>query len=556
MSAAAPRSSPGSPTVQVAAFDAGGLHYSVEDRGGQIVHKEECRDADGRVLAAREADVAFELGSGIRGKSFLIKQGDFLVQSPIAWYAQKQRWDLSPGYESNNAHFERAIPGECLFCHTNRVDPDENVVGRFRSPLFPQGLAIGCERCHGPGALHVRGQDVREGRDLTVVNPRHLRSALRDGVCEQCHLKGEISVERAGRHDFDYRPGLALEEFITVFVRPVNKTGGIRSVGHVEQMHASRCYGESRGELGCISCHDPHHEPSVETKAGYYRERCLECHAEHGCALPEERRVKGGRDDQCVACHMPRTDTADVAHTAGTAHQIVRFPVDAVAPPDDGMPPVGRPGELLVRFHNDRLGPREDGGAARDMGIALSLLGQGNSGRTVSTKMASRALELVEVAAGEASADVPALEAKARALALLGRNEEAMPVLERVLGLAPGRERSLVLAAHVATKLGRREAAIAFWKRALTVNPWSSEYHYAAAKLLAQGQQAQPAAELLRSALSLNPAHLQARKLLVELRLQANDREGASREFSTLLRFGPPNRDGLRRWFSEQSSAR
>ena len=43
---------------------------------------------------------------------------------------------------------------KCLFCHCNAVEPVADTLNRYRPPLF-RGHAIGCERCHGPGELHV-----------------------------------------------------------------------------------------------------------------------------------------------------------------------------------------------------------------------------------------------------------------------------------------------------------------------------------------------------------------------------------------------------------------
>ena len=86
---------------------------------------------------------------GTRGYAFLVEREGNLFQSPIAWYSQGRKWDLAPDYRVHNWHFNRLITPGCLFCHTNRFDQ------AGREPVF-HGLTIGCERCHGPGELHVR----------------------------------------------------------------------------------------------------------------------------------------------------------------------------------------------------------------------------------------------------------------------------------------------------------------------------------------------------------------------------------------------------------------
>ena len=72
-------------------------------------------------------------------------------------------------------------------------------------------LGIGCERCHGPGALHVEARLANpeaEGPDYTIVNPKHLSLDRRLDVCQQCHLEGTIMLLRDGQTAYSYRPGM------------------------------------------------------------------------------------------------------------------------------------------------------------------------------------------------------------------------------------------------------------------------------------------------------------------------------------------------------------
>ena len=162
------------------------------------------------------AEVHYALGSGSRGVSYLVERDGRLFQSPISWYSQQKKWDLSPGYERRNDHFDRPIEPQCLFCHANRVEPVELSVNRYEEPIF-RGHAVGCERCHGPGELHARGQEIVDGKDVTIVNPRHLDIPLRAAVCEQCHILGDHRIDRPGRGPFDYRPGLPTIDFFAVY---------------------------------------------------------------------------------------------------------------------------------------------------------------------------------------------------------------------------------------------------------------------------------------------------------------------------------------------------
>jgi hypothetical protein len=79
-------------------FEAQGLEYSIAHREGRVIHHETRRNSSGHIIARNEAEVQFVIGSGRQGLAYLIERDGFLFQSPISWYAQKQRWDLStPG---------------------------------------------------------------------------------------------------------------------------------------------------------------------------------------------------------------------------------------------------------------------------------------------------------------------------------------------------------------------------------------------------------------------------------------------------------------------------
>src|SRR5262249_14987360 len=204
----------------------------VERRGAQVVHQELRRAADGRVLTALEAEVQYVLGSGTHGRAYLIQRDGFLFQSPISWYTRGQVWGLDPSagtYESRQ--FYRPVSTRCLFCHGNDARPVADTLNRSEVPPF-RSPAIGCERCHGPGELHVarreRGEPVAD-LDDTIVNPQHLKSELREAVCWQCHLQGEVRILPHGRQLFDYRPGLPLADYWSIFGAPRRLTADPRS---------------------------------------------------------------------------------------------------------------------------------------------------------------------------------------------------------------------------------------------------------------------------------------------------------------------------------------
>ncbi len=532
-------------------FQAGAVTFRVERRDGRVFHQEQVVGEGGQAVAELEAEARFAVGSGRRGRSYLVERDGHLYESPISWFSQAGRWDLSPA-STASTHFNRAVGPDCLFCHVNRAEPVEGTVNRYRQPVLPDP-AIGCERCHGPGALHAAARergDAVGGREDTIVNPARLPPELRESVCQQCHFQGVMRVLPRGRQPFDFRPGLPLRLFWSVFVRPPELTDGRKSVSQVEQMQASRCFRDSAGRLGCISCHDPHILPAAEGRVSYYRDRCLRCHEHRGCSLPAARRRKQQPDDSCVACHMPGIATSDIAHTAQTDHRILRRPEGANALP--GRWPGPRVGYTpLVYCFENQVDPR-DPGVPRDTGLALVAVARMMDPDEFRLQIGRSALSLLRPAVRAHPADVPAREGEGYALWLCGQQEQALAAYEAVLAQAPERESALADATRLAAQLGRRDVGVAYARRTVAVNPFEPDYHALLARLLSDGAQATEAADEARAALRLDPNNVDARQALIGAALHEGDRPRARQEFETLMALRPPDADGLRRWFAEQ----
>jgi hypothetical protein len=519
-----------------ATFEAHGFEYAVERRDGKVVHSETRKGAAGEVVARIEAEVAYVIGSGRRGRSYLVEHDGFLFQSPISWYSQEGRWDLAPDSRAKSNHFQRAVGPNCLFCHTNRYDAVDGMVGRYSPPIF-QGLSIGCERCHGPGELHARSPGAfKAGVDPTIVNPAHLEPPLREAVCQQCHLGGEKRVEPVGRKALDYRPGLPLEEFLTVLVDRRKPERRPEAIGHAEQMLASRCYRQSRGDLGCTSCHDPHSLPSAGERVSYYRGRCLECHGQSSpCSLPEPERLERSAQDSCIDCHMPRSRLTDIAHTAETDHTVPRRPTPPGERPIVAGESEGRDESSIVAFR-----PPVDSSLAgllegRDLGVALMTSAADDPQATA--RMAGTALPLLDSALRAFPDDVPTLHARAIALSRRNRPREAIEDLERALLLSPNHELSLALEVNLLASANRRDDAAELADRLVALNPWVAEYQVMRARIRAMRREWPEVMKASRAALRLDPTNLPARMALILAATQLGDRALVRSEASAYLQF-------------------
>ena len=525
-------------------FEALGFHYAIERKGPRTVHRETFPARDGRVAAEISEEIAYAIGSGRQGQSFLVNRDGYLFQSPISWYTHKGIWQLSPGFEKNNEHFNRPITESCLFCHSNEARTEPHILNGYR-PAKVHLEPIGCERCHGPGELHVAARqrgETPKGKDLTIVNPRHLKPELLEAVCQQCHLQGEARIVRRGKSLYDYRPGLPLQRFVSIYVRPETQVDSRKAVSHVQQMHLSRCFQASNGKMTCTSCHDPHLLPAASKRVAWYRSRCLKCHQETSCSLAPDRRRAQNSADSCIACHMRPRGSSNVVHTAITDHRVMRRP-------DSGPAEKTSPDITLVPFHRDRGGVNE-GGERRDLGLALVELLSRPFPAPQRRTIAHRACELLGPAENLPADDVTGLEGLGLALLNDGKPNEALTALELALDQAPRRQVALGAAARLTLEHKLVERSIDYWKRVVEVSPHAWQSHGYLGQALAVGQQWPAAVQACRTALRLNPFEVRVRMLLIDCLVRGGNRPEARAEFDTLLRLQPPQPANLRKWFA------
>ncbi|MFG0334140.1 MAG: multiheme c-type cytochrome, partial [Maioricimonas sp. JB049] len=306
------------------------LSYRIEKQDDQVFHHEILESADGEVIYDLSVPVHYAVGSGSRGRSYLTNRDGILFMSPATWYADADRWDLSPGYEHRNQHFGRRIVDGCLSCHAGHVDDVADLPDQYAQEPFLE-MSIGCEKCHGPGKEHVAYYTEPDaGHTDSIVNPAKLSMELQNAVCFQCHLTGEHRLPRYGRTTFDFRPGDRVTDIWTVLVKGTGVDDSLTTaaVSQAEQMLSSACFQRSGGALGCVSCHDPHRLPAEQDRVEFYRTSCLNCHGPNDtqCSVPREQRLETTVEDSCILCHMPRLDANDVPHISQTDHRVLRNP--------------------------------------------------------------------------------------------------------------------------------------------------------------------------------------------------------------------------------------
>lgn len=353
--------------------------------------------------------LSYFVGSGAAARSYVIEDGGFLYQAPVAWYARDAKWELSPAYSAYAyPYLTRPILPGCLTCHASQLKPIEGTQNRYASPPFEVG-GVSCERCHGDVDTHDR-----------IVNPAKLAPDRRDSVCAQCHLSGEARVLRAGADWRSYRPGDRLSDSALTLVR-ADTAPGMTVTGHVEKLAQSACKQASGDKLWCGTCHDPHTAKAT----------CGNCHSSQGC----------GRGPDCVRCHMPKSTVRDAQHVVYTDHSIPRRPRPAALRPARGE---------LKLFGGGTT-------SARDLGLAYAIAGD-----------RERALPLLEKSGAQ---DREALVYLAEIHRNAGRAERAEELYRRVLRATPDDVSALVGLGAIVFERGDAAQAIRLWKDAEARNP-------------------------------------------------------------------------------------
>lgn len=507
--------------------------YWVERRGEETLHHEIGKDAQGETLFDQALPMEFVIGSGQRGRSYVLRRDGLLFMSPISWYSAKNRWDLSPQYApESHRRFERPASDRCLQCHVGRLNyaetPTTEIGLRYGEPPFHE-LSIGCERCHGPGQAHIEYRRQRKGASPPsqsadpIVNPSRLEPTRRDAVCNQCHLQGDAQILRYGRVHGDFRPGDRLGDIWTIFVQGtgVDSPRETRAVSQVEQMEASRCYQASERKLGCVSCHDPHAVPPSDTKAKYYESKCANCHSQQGCKLPLAERQRDPERQHCIQCHMPRLDAADVPHTTQTDHRLLR---DPSRPSAEGGSDKAHGEARIFDLPDTPLTPIEQD---RAWGIWISKMAE-VSRLAEDVAEAQRRLLPAREAAPD---DIDVLDALAVTYAIQGNNAEAVALWRSALAIEPKRQNVLLTLALLLHQGGDYRQAAAYFSQLLRTNPHQAEVHLRYSRTLRALGKMEEAIQAAERSRTLDPTKLETYSWLKELyQLQGVDAKAAEME--------------------------
>ena len=287
--------------------------------------KEYKLDVNGDTIYQRIEQLNYIIGSGQHTNSHFVVQNGYVYQAPATFYTQKGEWHLPPGFEKgNNTRYDRIIGEECMTCHNGYAQYIEGSKNKFSE--LPEG--IDCERCHGPGEIHVQEKrkgilvDITKEIDYSIVNPAKLSSDLQMDVCQRCHLQG-ISSLKEGKTYYDFIPGMKLNSMYEVYqARFKDSDQNFIMASHSDRLQMSQCFivsrtNENQKDLTCITCHNPH--VSVKSvSSDDFNSKCITCHTDKKCTKTTET--------NCISCHMKKASSYDIPHVNITDHFITKIP--------------------------------------------------------------------------------------------------------------------------------------------------------------------------------------------------------------------------------------
>jgi Cytochrome c554 and c-prime len=257
------------------------------------------------------------IGSGRHGQSYLYWNDDQLFELPASYWTWNHQWVISPGFPGGQAHFDRAIVPRCLECHASYFTSLAPPLNRFLKQSLV--LGINCERCHGPGALHVareRSATLPESgaHDEAIVNPAHLTRDRQLDLCALCHAGAVEPI----RPPLTFVVGDNVRDYLAI--QPASSDAPPDVHGNqVGALELSKCF--ISGKMTCSTCHNVHEK---QENVDSFSRHCLGCHEMRACG--EYGTLGSTIRTKCVECHMPLEESAKITSDSngGTLHALLR----------------------------------------------------------------------------------------------------------------------------------------------------------------------------------------------------------------------------------------
>jgi predicted CXXCH cytochrome family protein len=517
-------------------------HYAMIRRGSEYYQRRWQIGMDGAEINVEELRVDYILGSGNHARSYLHRTAaGTLIELPLGWYPDPKpgKWAMSPGSDNDHPRTRRFVAYKCISCHNGipRIAEENQAPGS--DPVYlgdlPEG--IDCQRCHGPGANHVRaaGSASAKMADIraSIVNPARLSPQLAMEVCMQCHLEttsGRIPavIQRFNRGPFSYVPGEPLEKF-AIFFDHAPGTGHdakFEAVSSVYRLRQSKCFTESEGALTCQTCHNPHRVPRGDEAVKHYSAVCTSCHATLASSGNHVAR------NDCISCHMPKRRADDTPRMIMTDHRIQRLPPSGDLLAEKSEPPPDDYHGEIVPYYPFPVPKAAENGLYR----AVAQVGLGNN---VAAGLPQLAREVETQKPREAEFYIVLGDA----WRTTRKYAEAVTAYQEAVRLNPRSVRALRALAGAQLDAGEPGRAAEALLSALQLAPADPESWYQNGILDSTAGRTSDAIAKIRKAISLDPTLPEKSRRLAEILANAGRRDDAQAALSDALRIDPYDDD-------------
>lgn len=247
----------------------------------------------------------------------------YVTYNPQFWYdAQNQPIFKTASTSRDAANLGNSFDKKCAGCHFTGMamskteqgeyvavapsaivyDPADPHLVDYNRDGEPDQFTTGCERCHGPGSLHV----ITVGDPKRILNPsRDLKPEQVNNLCGSCHVRGVSKGQGIFEFPMDESNLTGAADAIGEDVtekrwtnRPGRWADNMESRQHHQQMNDYAFSGHSKsrfGAVGCNTCHNVHN-----TMKGHVREVTVVRNAS-GAEVTINTKVSD--NTQCLACH-------------------------------------------------------------------------------------------------------------------------------------------------------------------------------------------------------------------------------------------------------------
>ena len=257
--------------------------------------------------------VDFVYGSRYKQRYFT-KIGDDYYIFPAQWDVAKKKWlpyHTEKGTDWWTAFYpdsnmQRPTGPLCDGCHSVNYNIDTHTVTEWN---------VGCEKCHGPGSLHV----AHPTRD-NIVNPARLTPVAANDTCIQCHSQGRPLTSPINGKYYDWPVGYIPGKRLADYWRLEDLKPGVTDFYQFADLtaHKNRMQGNDFAEsvmyhrdVRCFDCHQVHSPQNQSNLIAVGNALCLNCHTPDNPAglkgtVPEHtHHAANSPGSQCTACHMP-----------------------------------------------------------------------------------------------------------------------------------------------------------------------------------------------------------------------------------------------------------